>query len=879
VSPINVEPPRLAIALGRALIHERVREAVLGDLVEGFRSEGAPTFDAARARRWFWRQVLLAIVRFPIRPPLPKGIAATGLVDDLSGALRTLRRAPASTLLSAVTLAVGIGAATAIFSVADPIIIRPLPYQSPDQVYAVWQNDPNFGRDNVGYLTFADLTAGSTSFQSTAAVGGWGPVLTRNGTAEQLSGLRVSWTYFRTLGVSPALGADFTHDDDAPSRNSVVMLSHALWRSRFGGDSAVVGSFATINGIPMRVAGVMAADYDDVLAPGVQIWRVLGYDATLPYACRTCHHLRMLARLAPSVTEASALAQADAVSARLVHDFPHEYSAPGFQMVRLQNEVTRPVRPALGVLLAGVVLLLLIATANVASLQLARAHQRDEEFAVRAALGAGAGRLMRQLMAEGLVLAAVAGVLALVVADVGLRELVSSLPGSIPRLSAVHLDLRAFGVAALATVATGLGIGLTPAWHARRGALAVSLNGSRRVAGARHRVRGALVVSEVAVAVVLLAGAGLLARSFLTLLAVNPGFDVGRVATAQVQVNGPRYPDSTSVWAWQDRLLRGVQAIPGVESAALGSQLPLGGNMDGYGVQALDKPLANPELAPSADRYTVTTGYLKTMGIPVVEGRDFEAADNGVTGAPVAIVSRSLARRIWGAESPIGKEIHCGEPARPWYTVVGVAGDVHHQGLDVSETLQLYVPTRRWFFTDQGVDVVVRTAGTPAAVLPSLRRAVLEPDRETVITRLATMSDVRGRSTAQRSLVLALFAVFAAVALLLATAGLFGALAGAVAERRREIGLRSALGATPRDIVALVIRQGAIMAGGGAVVGMAVALAGAGMIRAMLFGVGSGDLVTIAGVATVIGTAAIGASVVPAWRAVRMDPVAALRAD
>lgn len=868
------DPPRLAMLVGQALIHRRVREVILGDLVEAY----SAAIDPSRARWRFWRQVLSAVVRFPARPPLPGNLLAPGLGDDVFGAVRTLRRAPAFALASAATLAIGIGAATAIFSVADPIVIRPLPYRSPDRLYTVWQNDPGSGRDNLGWLTIADL-AGTTTFQSTAAIGGWGPVLTRNGSAEQLFGLRVSWSYFRTLGVSPALGGDFSREDDAPTRNSVVILSHALWQSRFGGDSSVVGSFATINGTPMRVAGVMPADYDDVLAPGAQIWRVLGYDATLPYACRTCHHLRMLARLALGATAASTLAQANSVSKRLVHDFPSEYSAPGFQMVQLQRQVTGPVRPALDVLLAGVALLLLIATVNVASLQLARVLQRDEEFSVRAALGAGAARLIRQLMAEGLVLGMLAGVLALAVARGAVQAMISSLPASIPRLAAVHLDLRAFGVAALMTLGAGLGIGIIPAWHAWRGTLANSLRGSRRVAGARHRVRGALAVSEVAVAVVLLAGAGLLARSFLTLLAVNPGFDVSAVATAQVQVSGPHYPDSTSVWAWQDRLLASVRAIPGVASAALGSQLPLGGSQDGFGVQALDKPLANPELAPSADRYTVTTEYLKTMRIPLLAGRDFQASDNAVAGAPVAIVSRSLARRIWGDESPIGKRIHFGEPTQPWYTVVGVAGDVHHKGLDVNETQQFYVPTRRWFFTDQGVDVVVRAAGSPAAILPALRRAVLEPDQETVITRLSTMADVRARSTAQRSLVLELFGVFAGIALFLATAGLFGVLANAVGERRREFGLRCALGATPRDIVELVLRQGVILAGGGVVAGVTVALAGAGAIQALLFGIGSRDLLTIAGVAAVVGTAAVGASLIPAWRAVRVDPVAALRAD
>ncbi|HEY6222507.1 MAG TPA: ABC transporter permease, partial [Gemmatimonadales bacterium] len=399
------------------------------------------------------------------------------------------------------------------------------------------------------------------------------------------------------------------------------------------------------------------------------------------------------------------------------------------------------------------------------------------------------------------------------------------------------------------------------------------------LAGASHRLRGTLVVSEVAVAVVLLAGAGLLARSFTAVLSVNAGFDPRDAATAAIQVSGPRYQDSATVLAWQGQVLDAVRAVPGVESAALASQLPLGGNIDAYGIQAEDKPLDNPELAPSADAYRVTSGFLRTMHIPVIDGRDFVDADNAGQGPAVAIVSRSLARSIWGAERAVGKRVHMGEATRPWYTVIGVAGDVHHRGLDVGETMQIYVPTHRWFFTDNGVDVVVRTNDDPSRLLGALRRAVLEPDRGTVVTRLATLAEVRARSMAQRTLALTLFAVFAAVAVLLAAAGLFGALAGAVAERFREIGLRSALGATPGDIVRLVLNQGIGLTAAGLGIGLVIVLASAGTLRALLFGVGTRDIVTLAGVTVVIAGAAALASLVPAWRAVRVDPIAALRAD
>lgn len=804
----------------------------------------------------------------------------TGFFDDLARAARTLRRAPAFTIACAVTLGIGIGAATAIFSVADPVLLRPLPFDSPERVDLVSQGALGANRSTtLGFETMADLRDQASTLESIAAIGGWGPTLFRDGSAQLLSGLRVSASYFRTLGVRPALGRDFAEDEDTPDRNRVVILSHGLWMSRFGGDSGIIGDQIAIGTLQMTVAGVMSADFDDVLQPGTQIWRVLGYARGLPYACRTCQHLRVIARRKPGVSTAAAAAELGVISARMVAEFPKEYASPGVGLEQLQKAVVRPIAPALVALLVAVALLLTIATVNVGGLQLARALQRDEEFAVRAALGAGTGRLTRLLLAEGLVLALVAGVCGWLVAGAGVRMLAAGLPAGVPRADAIQLDARAFGLALVVTITAGLIVGLVPAWHARRRALAGSLRGSRSVGGAAHRVRSALVVTEVALAVTLLAGAGLLARSLSQLLSVDAGFSMDGVATMQVQVSGVRYQSDTAVWAWQDQLTELARAIPGVTSAAVTSQLPLSGAFDSYGVRALDKPLDNPSLSPNADRYTVTTDFLRTMRVPIIDGRDFTSADNAPSGAPVVIVSRELAERIWPGESAVGKQVHLGEDSRPWYTVVGVAGNIHHRGLDDAATRQIYLPTHRFFFSDNFVTLVVHATGDPSALLPALRRAALTVEPLSVITRAASMRDVMATSTAQRRLALTLFATFALIALGLAAAGIFGALAGTVAERRREIGLRSALGATPARIVRQVLGQGAWLAVGGVLVGLGVAFAGSRAITSMLFGVGSGDLVTVAGVATLIGLVAIGASAIPAWRAVRVDPITALRSD
>ncbi len=567
--------------------------------------------------------------------------------------------------------------------------------------------------------------------------------------------------------------------------------------------------------------------------------------------------------------------------AALVAEHPKDYPASGALVVPLDETITDRVRPILVAVSGAMALVLLIAVANVTNLQLGRAIRREEEFAIRRALGAGGRRLARQLLAEGLVLALLGGAAGVLLALAVLPVLVHALPPSLPRVGDIALDPPALGVAVTLVLAIGVLTGLAPLWRAGTRGVSEALRGGLRLTssvGAR-RARGTLVVLEVALALMLLTGAGLLGRSLVRLLAVDPGFDTRRLLALDVQVAGARYDSASAIYEHHARLLDAVRAIPGVTSAGVASQMPLSGNFDAYGVRAQDKPLANPELAPSADRYTVTAGFTRTLGITLRAGRELAESDDRENAPPVAMVSASLAARIWPGEDPIGKRIQMGAFDSPWREVVGVVGDVHHRALDDATTLQVYVPERQWPWAENAVVLAARTSGDAAALAPLVRRAVLSVDPTAAIARVATMEQLVATTTAQRRLALTLFGAFAAVALLLACAGIYGVLASSVTERTREIAVRSALGAGPRDIVALVVRHGARLALPGLALGLAGALLLARHLRALLYAVEPTDPATLGLVALGLAAVALAACLVPARRASRVDVNEALRED
>ena len=842
-------------------------EVLIGDLEE----------TRHRSVLWVVWQTLVALARLQHRPPTGERMLSTFFNDVRIGA-RQLRRAPAFTVTAVLTLAVAIGAAAAMLSVIDPVLLRPLPYATPNRLMLISERNADGTSDGIGYQTIVDLATQSRSLDRWAAIGGWGPTI-GDRDPEVVTGARVSANYFKTLGVPVALGRDFLGEEDNQSRNQVVILSHRLWQRRFGGDSGIVGKSIVVNGGPMLVAGVMPASYEDVVVSGVQIWRVLGYDVSLPFACRTCHHLQMIGRLKSGVTLGAVRADLDGVLTHLIHDYPKEYGSVGALVTPMQDAVTAGYRGGLLALLGAVALLLLIAAANVINLQLARAVRRRPEFAVRVALGAMRTRLTRQLLAEGILLAMLGGAGGLVVARLALPALQRQLPSTLPRLNAIHLDATAFGAVALVVLLLAVVMALVPGAHRQRNISDTLRSGSRLASPTQHLTRSTLVVVNVAIATMLLGSTAMIGRSMLNLFRVDPGFAPDHLLTLNLTASGQRYADAGSVLTYHRRIADAVSHVPGVRSVALSNQVPLGGNFDTYSVVDADHPPANPELAPSGDRYVVSPNYLGTLRTPLIRGRGFADADARDSVAHVAIVSAGLARQLWPGADALGRHIRMGAPTDPVRTVIGVVADVKHRGLDADVSQQWYVPEGQWLFADNADVVIARTNVDPASIASTVRAAIASVDPTVPISGVATMDNLIAASTSQRRLALVLFAAFAVAALLLAVAGIYGVLAGTVAERTREIGVRSALGAGAGNIVRLVVMQGARLGAVGLVAGLLLGVALVRYLRAFLFNVGTTDLGVTAVVVVVLGGATIVACLIPAWRAVRIDPAVALRGD
>ncbi len=804
----------------------------------------------------------------------------TSLFQDLRYALRQLRKSPGFACTAIVILALGIGGTTAIFSTINPILFEPLPYPNAARIMMIWYAGEDGSRIPQAFHTYREVAERSRSFDAIAVVKPWQPTLTGGDQPERFDGQQVSAGYFRSLGVAPALGRDFQASDDVLNGPKVVVLSNGVWRRRFSGDRTIIGQQVKLDGDSYSVVGVMPRGFDNVLAPSAEVWSPLQYDTgnvASTQAREWGHHLRMVGRLRTNVSVAQARSDLDWIAHTPVPEFPRPHFvslAHGLIANSLQDEVTRGVKPALLAVFGAMILVLLIACVNVTSLLLARSAQRRSEFSMRAALGAGRARLIRQLVTESLVLAILGGACGLIVAQVGVRALVALSPPDLPRVAAIRLDGTVFVFALGITALIGLAVGLIPAGHASHGDLHVGVQeSSKRTAGTHQMTRRLFSVAEIAIALVLLVSAGLLLHSLRRLFAVPPGFDGSRVLTMQVQTYGHRYDDDRVCHQFFAQALDRVIEVPGVSAAAFTSQLPLSGDSDVYGARFEND---DPETGYPVFRYAVTPGYFATLGIPLRRGRLLDEHDT--PGAPRAIlISESLAKRRFPDQDPIGKRLHVGPISAPFFTVVGVVGDVKQMSLALSDSDAVYTTTTQWNWADGTLSLVVRARGNVAALTSAVKNAVWSVDRDQPILRVATMESLLAASAAERSFVVILFEAFGLVSLILAATGIYGVLSGSVTERTREIGVRSALGASRRDILALVLRQGMALTAIGIGLGLLGAAAASQAIAAMLFDVSRLDPVTYFGVIALLGVVSAVACGIPAWRAAKIDPMVALR--
>lgn len=798
------------------------------------------------------------------------------LFADLRYAARRLRSEPGFATVALITLAVGIGGTTAIFSAVNPILFEPLPYPDAGRIAAIWEARVDGGRNDGSFGMYQGLATRSRSFDALAVLRTWQPTMTGAEEPQRLEGQRVSWRYFAVLGVSPIAGRDFRESDDRLDGPNVVMISDGLWRRRFGADRGIIGRELALDGNRYVVIGVMPPDFDNVLAPRAELWAPLQYDLSQGRAWG--HHLRMIGRLRSNTGFQQTERELELLGRAVLDDRrPPTYGADlRFTVTPLQGDLTRAAKPALLAILGAMLLVLAIACVNVTNLLLARGARRRGEFALRAALGAPRGRLVRQLLTESLFISALAGIAGMGVAMLGIRVIVALSPTDLPRAGAIELDGSVFLFGLAITTLIGLAFGIVPARQAARSDQHRALQlDSRRATGSRS-APGALVVAEVAIALVLLVSSGLLLRSMQRLFAVDAGFDASHVLTMQIQASGQRFADDATTRRFFRDALEAVRRVPGIESAALTTVLPLTSDMDLYGVQFESDAQRDGEDL-SAFRYGVSGPYVETMRIPLKRGRLFDARDRD--GAPlVGLLNESYAARKFPGIDPVGRRFRIG-PVSELVTIVGIVGDVKQTSLAVHRADAVYLPASQWPFADRVMSLVVRAPANVEHLVPAIRAAVWSVDKDQAVVRVATMNDLLTASAAERRFVLILFEAFALAALVLATAGIYGVLAGSVAERTREIGVRSALGATRGEILALIMRQGLGLTGLGVALGLVGAIAASEWIAAMLFGVSRLDPVTYVGVIALLTAASLLASGVPAWRAARVDPARTLREE
>ncbi|MDB6128840.1 MAG: macrolide transporter ATP-binding/permease protein [Verrucomicrobia bacterium] len=800
------------------------------------------------------------------------------MLSDFRYAFRQLIKSPGFTLVAVLTLALGIGACTAIFSVVNGVLLRPLDFPEPERLVVLRETQlPDFPEFSLSPPNYLDWEKQTTSFASMAAYTGAPLNFTGDIEPQRLIGVKVTAHYFDVYGVKPILGRALLPEEDKPGKEHVVVISQAFWQRAFAGESSVLGRPLQLNGEPYTVVGVAPAGFGS--ASKVDAWVPMAFRPDdITEDNRGSHYLSAIGRLKPGVTVAQADAELKVLSAQLAKQYVKSNKGWGAFAAPLLDYTVRDVRRALYMLLGAVGCVLLIACANIANLLLARATARSREISIRAALGAGRARLVRQLLTESVVLALLGGAAGILLARWGLDALLALAPASLPRVSGIQLDASVLAGSMALSLATGVIFGLAPAWMAARADVNEALKQGTRGStegGAQGRLRSTLVVLEVAASLVLLAGAGLLARSFVALAHVDPGFTPEHATVMRLTLPSKKYSKPEQKFAFADALIAKLAALPGVQAVGLTHSMPLLGDyVLGFYVEGRQRP--DDADMPNTNYYSVTPDYFRAMGIRLVRGRLFTARDNA-TAPRVALINETLARQIFPNEDPIGKRIGITNGPDAWREIVGVVSDIKQYGVDRATTNQSYEPFAQVPFTS--LNVVIRTVGEPAAMLGALRPAVYATDKDQPVGSVRPLEDIMADSISRQRFMMTLLSVFSLVALLIAAVGIYGVMAYNVTQRTSEIGIRMALGAQPGDVLRLVFAQGGKLVGLGLLIGLLTALASARAVESILFNTSAHDPLTLAGITLLLAAVAAVACLLPARRAARVDPIVALRAE
>jgi putative ABC transport system permease protein len=800
------------------------------------------------------------------------------MLTDLRYAFRQLIKSPGFTAVTILTLALGIGACTAIFSVVNAVLLRSLDYPEPARLVVIRETQlPDFPEFSVSPPNYLDWEKQTKSYENLAAYSGSRINLTGDGEPQQLIGVKATAHYFDVYGIKPVLGRTFLPEEDAPGKNHVVVLSYPFWQRVFGGTADVVGRPIQLNGEPYTVIGVAPLGFG--IASKVDAWMPMAFDPKeTANDNRGAHYLNVAGRLRPGVTVAQAEAELKVLAAQLATQYPDSNKGWGIFLMPLQDYSVRDVRAVLYTLLGAVGCVLLIACANIANLLLARATARHREISIRAALGASRARLVRQLLTESVLLALCGGLAGMLLARWGLDALLALAPANLPRVADIHLDAGVLAFSLALSVLTGLVFGIAPAWLAARADVNEALKqGSRgsTEGGARGRLRSALVVLEVTFALMLLGGAGLLARSFMQLTHVDSGFTPENATVLRLSLPQKKYALPEQQTAFADALLERVKTLPGVQAVGLTHSMPLVGDyVLGFNIEG--RPAIAPSDLPNTNYYAVTPDYFRAMGIRLMHGRVFTAQDNAKT-PRVAIINETLARQHFPNEDPIGKRINITNGPDTWREIVGIVGDIKQYGPDKATSNQSYEPFAQVPFSS--LNLVIRTSGPPAALLSAIRPTVYAVDKDQPIGTIRPLEEIMADSIARQRFAMTLLTVFSAVALVIAAVGIYGVMAYSVVQRTGEFGIRMALGAQQRDVLRLVLVQGGKLIGLGLLIGLAATLAASRAMGSMLFNTSAQDPLTLGTITLLLGAVALVACLLPANRATKVNPIEALRAE